>query len=726
MTSPRPLLLILLSVGVFDGLARVAFCGCVPDSDADGVCDDLDLCPATIPGADVDTDGCPRKAPADFDFDGDVDLEDLNVMRTCLNGPGASIVDAPECEDADFDFDQDVDLGDIGVFAGCFGGADVPSDTNCVSPRVEIVDGCLTIIDTAASTAITLRLEPGDPATLQIDFGDDGTADFLAQRPLFDCIHVFARGGDDVVRIDDSNGVFTIGESTTLDGGSGDDLLLGGNGPESLMGGTGNDLIDGNQVADTAVLGGDDDNDTLSGGAGADQLFGGPGSDLLIWNPGDDSDLMEGGDGVDTVEVNGHDQSEQFTITANGMRVRFDGISPTPFTLDIGDCESVRLNARGGDDLLSCSGNLGPLTQITADGGEGDDTLLGGNGADVLIGGDGDDIIDGNQGGDVAILGAGNDFFQWDPGDGSDTIDGQADHDLLLFNGSNVAENFVFSIDGTNLRLTRDVALVTMDAAGIEQVILLVAGGADNITVNNLRETDVEEIDISLEVLGATFGDGQADTVSVNGASDADDLTITSGSEGILIVDPSTLINITAVEPSLDRLMVNGLGGNDRIQAGDLGVGRIALTINGGAGNDTLQGSDGPDLLLGDEDNDTIIGGVGEDQMSGGAGNDRFIWNPGDDDDLMEGGDGVDRVEVNGSEEAEIFSVTADGTRVRFDRTDPTPFALDIGACEALVIYARGGNDSLVCTGNLVALIQITADGGPGEDTLLGGNGADL
>ena len=52
-----------------------------------------------------------------------------------------------------------------------------------------------------------------------------------------------------------------------------------------------------------------------------------------------------------------------------------------------------------------------------------------------------------------------------------------------------------------------------------------------------------------------------------------------------------------------------------------------------------------------------------------------MIWNPGDDTDLHEGGDGIDTIEVNGGNGDEIFTATANGTRVRFDRVDPAPFS---------------------------------------------------
>ena len=83
--------------------------------------------------------------------------------------------------------------------------------------------------------------------------------------------------------------------------------------------------------------------------------------------------------------------------------------------------------------------------------------------------------------------------------------------------------------------------------------------------------------------------------------------------------------------------------------------------------------------MFGGAGNDVLTGGAGVDQVFGQAGNDRMIWNPGDGSDLNEGGAGVDNVEVNGGDAAETFTVNPNGNRVRFDRTDPAPFSIDIG-----------------------------------------------
>src|SRR5215207_9870230 len=195
-------------------------------------------------------------------------------------------------------------------------------------------------------------------------------------------------------------------------------------------------LNEANGPLPRANLFGGADNDTLFGGSGGDQLFGQSGNDRLVWNPGDDTDLNEGADGVDTVEINGGNGAEQFTTTANGSRVRFDRTTPAPFAIDIGTSENLVVNANGGDDSFAASGNLATLIKITVDGGSGNDTLRGGNGADVLRGGDGNDFVDGNQGDDLALLGFGDDTFQWDPGDGSDTVEGQDGVDVLGFNGA--------------------------------------------------------------------------------------------------------------------------------------------------------------------------------------------------------------------------------------------------------------------------------------------------
>lgn len=157
-------------------------------------------------------------------------------------------------------------------------------------------------------------------------------------------------------------------------------------------------------------------------------------------------------------------------------------------------------------------------------------------------------------------------------------------------------------------------------------------------------------------------------------------------------------------------------------------------TLSGGGGDDLLFGASGNDILNGDAGNDQLAGGSGDDvltggdggdQMIGGAGNDRMIWNAGDDTDVMEGGVDFDTAEVNGGATGEAFTITANGTRVRFDQLSAPASFLDIGSTERLVVKMNGGDDKISTAGNLAALIQITVDGGDGNDTILGSNGGD-
>src|SRR5262249_52739609 len=161
----------------------------------------------------------------------------------------------------------------------------------------------------------------------------------------------------------------------------------------------------------------------------------------------------------------------------NGTRVRFDRVTPAPFSLDIGTTENLVLNANGGDDTFTAGNGLASLISLTVDGGDGNDTITGGDGNDTLKGGARNHIINGGGGNDTALMGDGNDTFVWNPGDGNDTVEGQGGADTLLFNGANINENITLSANGTRARLTRDVANITMDLNGVEQVNVNALGG---------------------------------------------------------------------------------------------------------------------------------------------------------------------------------------------------------------------------------------------------------
>jgi len=427
-------------------------------------------------------------------------------------------------------------------------------------------------------------------------------------------IRVFGQGGSDVITLNEANGALP---RANLFGGGGNDTISGGSDSDQLSGQTGNDTLLGRGGAD--VLTGGNDNDVVTGGDADDQGFGQSGNDRMVWNPGDDTDLNEGGAGDDTVEVNGAGSAEQFTTTANGTRVRFDRLNPAPFAIDIGTSEQLVVNANGGNDSFSATGNLAALIDITVDGGAANDRLLGSNGVDLLLGGDGNDFADGQQGDDVAFLGAGNDTFQWDPGDGSDIVEGQAGTDAMVFNGSNANEIMQASAVGVRVRFTRNVANITMDLNDVESVVAKTFGGADNLFVGDLSGTDL--VDVEADLAAAGGGDDlQPDNVIADATNGEDTASVSGAGGNVQIGGLPALISVSGAVAGSDRVTVNALAGDDVVDATALTANTALLTVNGGDGDDVLLGGAGNDTLLGGAGDDVLIGGSGTDTIDGGAG----------------------------------------------------------------------------------------------------------
>lgn len=331
------------------------------------------------------------------------------------------------------------------ILAMCGFAADQTIAGEPASVTAQVHNGTLQITGTTGPDTVVLRLEPGQPNTLDVDVGDDGTVDFRFDRSTFGAIDVQGGAGDDQVRIDESEGAFT------------DDVI------------------------------------TLDGGPGDDTLTGGSGSDVL-------------------------------------------------------------------------------------DGGAGDDVLRGGDGDDVLIGGSGDDQVDGGRGSDTASLGSGDDRFTWDPGDGSDAVDGGAGHDTLVFDGSNVAEHMELSADSSHVHLFRDVGNVTMDLSTIETANVNASGGADTVTVDDLTGTSLRTTALDLGATPGGPGDGQPDTVVVNGTDHADHVGLSSTPGNVLVSGLAPQIQITGAEPTNDTLHINTLAGNDAVSVGS-GVSAVIQPI---------------------------------------------------------------------------------------------------------------------------------------------------
>ena len=248
-----------------------------------------------------------------------------------------------------------------------------------------------------------------------------------------------------------------------------------------------------------------------------------------------------------------------------------------------------------------------------------------------------------------------------------------------------------------------------MDLNDMEHVDINALGGADSIVVNDMTATDVKQVNISLAgTLGGTAGDGQIDTVTVNGSNVGNTINVTGQGGSIAVSGLAALVQITGSEAT-DRLVINGLGGNDTISAATLDAATAALTIDGGAGNDMITGGRGADILIGGDGNDFIDGQQGNDFMLLGAGNDTAQWDPGDGSDIVEGQAGTDTLLFNGANIAENINVFANGGRAILSR-DVAAITMDMNDVEHIRINALGGADNIIVgdmTGTDVTLVDI-------------------
>jgi hypothetical protein len=194
-------------------------------------------------------------------------------------------------------------------------------------------------------------------------------------------------------------------------------------------------------------------------------------------------------------------------------------------------------------------------------------------------GGAGNDVIDGDQGGDVAILGADDDHFVWNPGDGSDVVEGQEGADAISLFGSNIGEKIDLSANGSRLRLARDIGTVVMDAAGIETVGYMAFGGADTVTVGDLTATGITDVDADLAgTIGGSTGDGLGDHVIVKGTDGDDAIDVVGSAGGVAIAGLAARVDVSHAEPA-DTLTIDTLAGVDTVDDSGLAPGTVQLAV---------------------------------------------------------------------------------------------------------------------------------------------------
>ncbi|PZR95048.1 MAG: hypothetical protein DI537_06055 [Stutzerimonas stutzeri] len=308
--------------------------------------------------------------------------------------------------------------------------------------------------------------------------GDDvlvGTAEAELISGLAGDDELRGLGGDDVLAGGEGDDALDGGEGDdVLKGGAGDDELSGGAGNDLLIGGEGDDVLDGGAGSDTAdysadtagiivdlvageaegdaigvdaldsieiviggsgndIISGDDLANTLDGGAGDDRLNGGAGDDLIRGGLG--NDVIDGGAGFDTLDLSAATGPISVDISrglASGAAIGSDSFRNIEKLL-LGAGNDVVTGGNGDDAFDGGAGN------DTLKGGAGDDALAGADGDDLLDGGSGDDAVTGGLGVDTIKAGSGNDAI--DAGEGNDVIDaGSGDDSILAGAGNDVVD----------------------------------------------------------------------------------------------------------------------------------------------------------------------------------------------------------------------------------------------------------------------------------------------
>ena len=121
-----------------------------------------------------------------------------------------------------------------------------------------------------------------------------------------------------------------------------------------------------------------------------------------------------------------------------------------------------------------------------------------------------------------------------------------------------------------------------MDMNDVETIRFNALGGIDRIAVHDLSGTDIVQVDIDLAgTLGGSIGDGEVDTVAVDGTN-GNDAAALSIQNGELVLDG--LENEVVIEnfEAADIVQFAGLAGADTLEFdGGNGAEQITITPNG-------------------------------------------------------------------------------------------------------------------------------------------------
>ena len=220
--------------------------------------------------------------------------------------------------------------------------------------------------------------------------------------------------------------------------------------------------------------------------------------------------------------------------------------------------DRLRLNGRGGDDLLSASTAAMKLTLSAGDGGG---TMFGGPGDDVLLGGDDFDLVQGGKGDDVIDLGGDLDSTTWRAGDGDDRIDGGrgARNGMFVF-GSDADETFDFAATRQPAADRRRRVAGRHRDPGVRRAARQRRGRhADRRPAVRRRHRHPPSLAATIITAG---GDTSADRIELAGANRA--ATITGQGGAATVAGLPVQLQISHSDGLLDTLAISGAGSIER------------------------------------------------------------------------------------------------------------------------------------------------------------------
>jgi len=561
----------------------------------------------------------------------------------------------------------DTSIGGADTIAGnagadmILGGADADTISGDDEPDIILGDsGQILLVGGAATEIRTTSPTIGGSDTISGDLGDDTILGGAAGDDIA------GDAGTDVILGDNGEVLITsllihttdptVGGADTISAGSGDDIVLGGTSTDTIFGDSGNDLllgdhgeidlsqpqpvnftsiftgaadggdddvIHGNDAADTALGAGETDEDTILGQQGDDQLFGGLGDDDLIGGhnvAGGIDELGAVGSGNDTMDGGAGDD----VLAGDNAIVirRADALSPLMKVL-VGETlydmnllpdvtGAVQLNPLGviGRDITLLDHDS--AAAFFGGGGQffGDDSIAGGAHDDLVFGQLGDDVIQGDGSTTNDVLADG--FSTVGADDGDDYIEGNGGDDLIF---GNLGQDDIIGGSSSLFGLT-------LQSQRIDGADVLFGGAGTDIAYGTFGDLSAEGHALDADVL---IGDNANvfRIVGVNGVDSGAFLSFNyddySAVESIVVRAYDLLDDYEEAGDVAGGVLANpvesGLGGAD--------------VIHGEAGDDTIAGMLGADVMFGEGQDDNVIGGEGTDWMSGGTGQDGMLGDGG-------------------------------------------------------------------------------------------------